>query len=109
MAKYSFPVPDRIVDMLTLMNESRRLRLTMVRPDGAVRGYYATEYGTQQMPGTSAYRFILGSLDDGMTIAVMENENEAAAFIYGTFLGVFGGQSMEKIQSGVHQPWEGPL
>jgi len=100
MAQYNFPLPGSLDEILRLVNEhNRRLRLSLVRADGAVMGYYATEYGTQRIstpPGR--IEIISGSLDDSRVMYVADDAEQAAAFLCGVFLGAFGGRPMEDIQ-----------
>ena len=100
MAQFNFPLPPSIDEMLRLLNEhNRRLRLTLVRPDGSVQGHYATEYGTKSVGAPGAPQFISGSLDDSHVLFVADSMEQAGAFLCGTFLGAFGGRPMEDVQS----------
>lgn len=103
MAQFNFPLPAGLDEMLRLMNENnRRLRLSLVRPDGGVMGYHATEYGTRQTSAPGAAQIISGGQgDDARVLIVADSLEQAAAFICGAFLGAFGGRPLEDIQAEV--------
>lgn len=97
MAQYDFPVPDNLDDLLGLLNNANKLRLSLIHPDGTVQGYYASEYNTLQIEGNGTFQVANGNMDDAHVIFVADTPDQAAAFLFGCFFGTFRGKSLENI------------
>ena len=106
MAKIGFEAPPAVGDMLGMLNETGQFRLSLVSLDGAILGHLNTQFGKTQLSQTGQALLIDGDTDeDAHPLFAAESDETAAAFVYGVFLGKFGGRGLEDIQDELtHRP-----
>ncbi len=107
-----FEAPDNLPEMLALLNHSGvgMLRLSVVDETGGVYGYLNETAGiTRDEAGADGRVDILnGTLDDGRVVYRAISAADALAFLYGAFLGMFHGKTLDVIHDSVTLPYEIP-
>lgn len=99
MAKIGYEAPPTVGEMLGLLNETGRFRLSVIANDGAVLGHLNTAFGKTHVSQTGQVLLINGELDDdARPLFIGESDEAVATFVYGVFLGAFGGRALEAIQ-----------
>ena len=98
-----FEAPDNLPEMLALLNHggTGMLRLSVVDEAGGVYGYLNETAGiTQDDAGADGRVDILnGTLDDGRVVYRAISAADALAFLYGAFLGMFHGKTLDVIHA----------
>lgn len=104
MAKIGFEAPDRIGDVINLLNQAEdrdhKWRLTLVMPDGKVQGHLQVDHGALHTLAGTDYAVLNGDVDDDRDIVMFRTTDGEAAltFLYGVYYGVFGGIGLEEVQ-----------
>lgn len=101
MAKIGFEAPNGIGDLLHLINRAdERWRLSLVTPQGAVRGYLADKNHKPGGDPAGEYTVVNGDVDDEEARVLFRSRDEEAAitFLYGCYLGIFHGRALEDVQ-----------
>jgi hypothetical protein len=107
--KIGFEAPERVADILTMLNRGGNWRLTLVRPDGPLLGHLqgGTDIRSLTRGNAPSERFLIvnGDVDEMETLFAAEAVESATAFLYGCFLIAFGGRPLEEIQEELqHRP-----
>jgi hypothetical protein len=100
--KVGFEVPDKVTDMLSMLNRGGHWQITLVTPGAPLIGHLqgVTDISpiTRDSTGPERCLVVNGDVDEAETLFAAETAEAATAFIYGCFLFAFGGRPLEDIQ-----------
>jgi len=96
-----FPAPTDIGEILRLLNNDTKRRLSLLDSDGDVYGYYREQYGEQHISVSGKIEVVDGTVEDGHVIFITETPEVALGFLYGLFYGAFGGKDLEDIHDAI--------
>ena len=99
MAEIGFEIPGSLGELVTMINRAGKLRLTLIDIAGHVFGHYQTDYGHfRELPFGDAVIYS-GEVDDaGHVLFSATTDEEAAIFLSGIYLGLFGERRLEEVQ-----------
>ena len=107
MGRIGFEAPDTVQELLAVLNRSGKWVLTLVDSKGRVTGHYQETQGRAQELNVGGGAVVYqGEVDgDGRILFAGDTDEGAIEFLYGCFLGTFGGRSLESIQDETtHRP-----
>ncbi len=106
MMHVGYEAPTSVAALLDLINQTQRFRLTLVTVNGTIFGHLNTAFGKTHVSPTGQALVFEGEIDDDARPQFVCDSDEAAlTYLYGVFLGVFGGRGLEAIQDEMtHRP-----